>query len=129
MNRVTHFEIHATNPESLIAYYKELFGWTIEPWGPPGMYWLVTTGDAKEPGINGGIVPRRGAKAADGQAVNAYVCTVQVASARDALAKAIRLGGTEALPIMPIPGMGWLGYAKDPDGNIFGMMSEDPSAK
>ena len=129
MNRVTHFEIHATNPESIIAYYKELFGWTIEPWGPPGTYWLVTTGDANERGIDGGIVPRRCAKAAEGQAVNAYVCTVQVASAKDALAKAVSLGGTEALPIMPIPGMGWLGYAKDPDGNIFGMMSPDPSAK
>jgi predicted enzyme related to lactoylglutathione lyase len=34
-----------------------------------------------------------------------------------------------ALPKMPIPGMGWLAYCKDSEGNIFGMMQADPSAK
>jgi predicted enzyme related to lactoylglutathione lyase len=29
---------------------------------------------------------------------------------------------------MPVPGVGWLGYAKDPDGNLFGVMQRDPSA-
>ena len=28
----------------------------------------------------------------------------------------------------PIPGVGWLAYAKDTEGNIFGMMQNDPSA-
>jgi predicted enzyme related to lactoylglutathione lyase len=30
---------------------------------------------------------------------------------------------------MPIPGMGWLAYCKDTEGNIFGMMQGDPNAK
>jgi predicted enzyme related to lactoylglutathione lyase len=30
---------------------------------------------------------------------------------------------------MPIPGIGWLAYAKDTEGNIFGMMQNDPGAK
>jgi hypothetical protein len=30
---------------------------------------------------------------------------------------------------MPIPGVGWLAYAKDTEGNIFGMMQRDPAAK
>jgi predicted enzyme related to lactoylglutathione lyase len=29
---------------------------------------------------------------------------------------------------MPIPGMGWLAYVKDTEGNIFGMMQSDPAA-
>ena len=29
---------------------------------------------------------------------------------------------------MPVPGIGWLCYAKDPDGNIFGMLQPDHSA-
>ena len=40
-----------------------------------------------------------------------------------------RAGGTIALPKMPIPGMGWLAYCKDTEGNIFGMMQSDPNAK
>jgi hypothetical protein len=30
---------------------------------------------------------------------------------------------------MAIPGVGWLCYYKDTEGNIFGMMQSDPSAK
>ena len=38
-------------------------------------------------------------------------------------------GGQIALPKMPIPGMGWLAYCKDTEGNIFGMMQGDPNAQ
>lgn len=127
MNRVVHFEIHADDPARAIVFYQKQFGWTIEPWGPPGLYWTVTTGPGTEPGINGGMVPRRGA--IDGTAVIAYVCTVEVASVDDAMARALSLGGTVALPKMPIPGMGWLAYFKDTEGNIVGVMQQDPSAK
>jgi uncharacterized protein len=30
---------------------------------------------------------------------------------------------------MAIPGVGWLAYAKDTEGNIFGFMQSDPAAK
>jgi len=59
---------------------------------------------------------------------NAYVCTVGVASAESALARAQELGATVALPVMPVPGIGWLCYAKDPNGNLFGMMQPDSAA-
>jgi hypothetical protein len=128
MPRVNHFEIHATSPQKLITFYSKLFGWQFEPWGPPDSYWLIRTGDDSEPGINGGLLPRRSGAPANGQPVNASVCTVRVPSARQSYDAAIALGASEALPVAAIPSMGWLGYAKDPDGNIFGMMSEDPSA-
>jgi len=33
------------------------------------------------------------------------------------------------VPKMPIPGVGWLAYAKDTEGNIFGIMQPDANAK
>lgn len=134
MSRVVHFEIHASNPEGLIPFYKSMFGWSIEPWGPPGMYWLIRTAPDTDtgmepPGIDGGMVPRRGGMASEGQAVNAFVCTVNVEDVSAAMEKAVALGGTVALPRMPIPTVGWLGYFKDPDGNIVGVMQNDPTAK
>ena len=128
MPRVVHFEVHASEPERLVAFYQRLFDWKFEPWGPPGTYWLIRTGSAEQPGIDGGLLKRHGARAADGQAVNAFVCTVDVPSAKEALARAESLGGSVALPIMAIPGVGWLGYAKDPDGNLVGLMQQDASA-
>jgi len=37
-------------------------------------------------------------------------------------------GAQVVLPKMPIPGVGWLVYCKDTEGNIFGMMQADPNA-
>jgi predicted enzyme related to lactoylglutathione lyase len=128
MSRVVHFEIHATDPEGLVSFYTDLFGWTIQKWDGPMEYWIIRTGPAEEIGIDGGLLRRQGDAPAAMQAVNAYVCTVGVESAEASLARAVELGGEVALPIMPVPGMGWLCYAKDPNGNIFGMMQSDPSA-
>jgi predicted enzyme related to lactoylglutathione lyase len=91
-------------------------------------YWLIVTGPDGTPGINGGLMPRRGAAPAEGQAVNAYVCTVGVEAVDAAVAKSLTLGGTVALPKMPIPGVGWLAYIKDPDGNILGLLQPDEKA-
>ena len=38
-------------------------------------------------------------------------------------------GGLCVVPKMPIPGVGWLAYFKDPEGHIFGVMQADATAK
>ena len=129
MARPIHFEIHASDPDRMQDFYRKLFGWQFQKWEGPMEYWLVTTGPDAEPGINGGLLRRQGPPAAEGQGVNAYVCTVGVDSVDKALGTAGELGGTVAVPKMPVPGMGWLAYVKDPDGNIVGMMQMDPSAR
>ncbi len=127
MPRVVHFEIHAGDPARAIKFYENLFGWTFQKWEGPTEYWMVITGPDDQPGINGGLLQRRGEL--DGQAVIAYVCTVDVAAIDDSMAKAQANGGTIALPKMAIPGVGWLAYFKDTEGNIFGMMQADAEAK
>jgi len=127
MPRVVHFEIHAANPERAIAFYQKCFEWTFTKWEGPMPYWLIATGDDSQPGINGGLLPRQGE--IDGQAVIAYVCTIDVPSVDETTAAVTANGGTIALPKMPIPGVGWLVYCKDTEGNIFGIMQADAAAK
>lgn len=127
MPRVVHFEIHAAQPERAIEFYSKLFNWQFQKWDGPMPYWLIITGPDTEKGINGGMVMRRGE--IDGQAVIAYVCTVDVPAIDAAVEKAQQLGGTLALAKFPIPGVGWLAYVKDTEGNILGMMQNDPAAK
>lgn len=128
MARVVHFEIHAEDPARAIKFYEAVFAWQFTAWGGgEAEYWLIKTGEDGTPGINGGLVRRRGA--IDGQAVIAYVCTVDVENLATTLAKAKQLGATEALPTMPIPGVGWLAYVKDTEGNLLGLMQADPSAR
>jgi predicted enzyme related to lactoylglutathione lyase len=128
MPRPIHFEIHAENVERAIAFYRELLGWEFNQWGKEP-YWLVKTGEKGTPGIDGGLMPRRGPGPADMQAVNAFVCTVDVANLDATVKRVTELHGSIALPKMPIPTVGWLAYAKDPEGNIFGMMQTDANAK
>jgi predicted enzyme related to lactoylglutathione lyase len=127
MPRVVHFEIHAGDPERAINFYQTCFDWNFQKWDGPMPYWVITTGPGDQPGINGGLVLRRGE--IDGQAVIAYVCTLQVDSVDASTEAVLANGGSIALAKMPIPGLGWLVYCKDTEGNIFGMMQPDPSAK
>jgi predicted enzyme related to lactoylglutathione lyase len=127
MSRPIHFEIHATNPQALIEFYTNLFGWTFNKWGG-AEYWVITTGPDTRPGINGGLLPRPGPAPGPMASPNAFVITVDVENLDASLAKAQGAGALTCVPKMAVPGIGWLAYVKDPDGNIFGMMQMDPKA-
>jgi predicted enzyme related to lactoylglutathione lyase len=118
--RVVHFEIHAADPDAAAKFYSSVFGWKISKWEGSWEYWLVATGDG--PGIDGGILRRAGAASKADAAVNAYVCTITVASLDDTHAAILNNGGTVALEKYEIPGIGLVAYFKDPDGNIFGVL-------
>jgi predicted enzyme related to lactoylglutathione lyase len=56
------------------------------------------------------------------------VCTVDVDDLDGFVARAQALDGLIAVPRMAVPGVGWLAYIKDTEGNILGLMQEDASA-
>jgi len=121
MFRVVHFDIMADDTARAVKFYKDVFNWKVEGW--PGMeYWLVTTGPDDQPGINGGIGPRRDPGAHTEN-------SIQVPSVVEYSKKVEAAGGKILRPKMPIPGVGWLAMAVDTEGNVFGLFEEDPTAK
>jgi uncharacterized protein len=116
-----HFEIPADNPERAAAFYKKAFGWKIEKWPGPMDYWMVNTGPEGAPGINGGLM-----KKGD---VTATTNTIDVKSVDKAVAAVTGAGGKEITPKTPIPGVGYFAYCQDTEGNLFGVMEADKSAK
>ena len=120
MARVVHFEIHADDPERAIDFYESALGWEFTKWDGPGEYWLIKTGSQNEPGINGGLMRRQGPLSGD--EVNAFVCTVQVESIEDTASKVEEGGGTVSIPKFSVPGVGWVAYFKDTEGNTFGAL-------
>ena len=124
MNRVTHFEIYTDNPEAVLPFYRDVFGWKFQKFeGGPMEYWLVTTGDDNEPGINGGMTRTR-----EGQNPGT-INTVAVASLDQSIKEIEQHGGKICVPKMAIPKIGWLAYAEDPTGNVFGIIEPDAKAK
>ena len=59
MPRPIHFEIPAENPERAMEFYSSIFGWKFSKWDGPMDYWVISTGQPGEPGIDGGLMPRR----------------------------------------------------------------------
>jgi predicted enzyme related to lactoylglutathione lyase len=122
MPRVIHFEIPADNPERAVKFYQKVFDWKIEKWAGPVDYWLVSTGEDKELGINGAITDKSGY-------VTVTTNTVSVASYEDAVKKIMDAGGEVLMPKTAVPGVGYMTYCKNTEGNLFGIMQSDPSAK
>jgi uncharacterized protein len=124
MPRVTHFEIYTENPEAVRPFYEKVFDWKFKKFeGGPMEYWVITTGDEKEPGINGGITRPR-----EGQTPGT-INTIVVPSLDKCITKIEQGGGKICVPKMAIPTIGWLAYAQDPQDNVFGILEPDAKAK
>jgi predicted enzyme related to lactoylglutathione lyase len=127
MPRVIHFEIHTDDPERAVRFYEGALGWSFKKWEGPMDYWLVITGPDGMPGINGGLMRRVGVQSGD--KVISYICTIDVPSLDDYTERVQKHGGQCVMPRMTVPGVGYLAYFKDTEGNIFGLMQFDPQAK
>ena len=123
MPRPVHFEFSADDPDKLADYYREVLGWKITKWEGPIDYWLIETGAEGEPGIDGGFAKR------DDKTPPGTVNTIDVPDLDEFMGKATAAGGKIIAPKMAVPGVGWMCYAMDPEGNVFGMMERDENAK
>jgi predicted enzyme related to lactoylglutathione lyase len=126
MDRIVRFEIHAEDPARAARFYHELFGWQFTRMGGPADYWAIVAAPEGSAGINGGLMRRP--VPVEGKGVNAFICTIQVGDLDASFARALALGGSEALPKMAVPGQGWFAYVQDPEGNVLGMMQPDAGA-
>jgi len=117
MPRVVHFEIGADDPERAIAFYRDVFHWQIDETYPDQEYWPIRTGSEEEPGINGGLFRRQGAVH--------VIPTIQVPSVDEYAAQVQAHGGQVVVGKQTIPGMGYLAYCQDTEGNLLGILQED----
>ena len=122
MPRITHFDIPSDDPERAQKFYSEVFGWKFDKWDGPMEYWMVKTGESNQPGINGGLARRM-----PGQI--GMTNTIEVPSLDEYTNKITSNGGQILIPKMPIPGVGYFATGMDTEGNIFGMIQMDKSAK
>lgn len=129
MPRPIHFEIPADEPERAIEFYKNVFGWEIKKWDNPEVdYWMIMTGPENAPGgINGGLMKRMEPAATGGP--NAFVCTMDVPSLDEYVASVTEHGGKIEKPKMAVPGVGYMAYCSDTEGNAFGLMEMDEEAR
>ena len=115
-NDIAHFAVHADDCQRAKTFYAEVFGWTFEPWGPPG-FWLIET----SPGALRGALQERRTSVTGGGMIG-FECTIAVADV-EATARDIEAhGGKITMAAMEIPTVGTLVMFQDTEGNTVGAM-------
>lgn len=109
-NPVVWFEIHGQDPTRLHAFYREVFGWTIDADNPMS-YGFVQTGS--ELGIQGAVATGQGTRG-----VTIYLDTDDVQGTLD---RAVAAGAEVVLPVGGLPGVVQLAQFRDPEGNWIGL--------
>jgi predicted enzyme related to lactoylglutathione lyase len=113
------FAIHVDDVDRARIFYEAVFGWEFEPWGPPGFY-LIHTGDAASPGIQGLMHKRQEPRT--GAGLNGIEPTFSVDDV-DAIAALVPAhGGTITYAKGVIPTVGALIRFLDTEGNDIGAM-------
>jgi len=113
-NPVVHFEVIGKNGDRLRDFYAKTFGWQIDA-NNPMRYGIV---DNAGQGINGGV--------GDGEAP-AVTFYIAVDDPQAYLDKVEAAGGKTVMPVTEIPGMVTLAQFADPEGNVVGIVKDQPS--
>ncbi len=121
MAKVSWFELSADDPKRAMKFYEKVFGWKFEKL-EGGDYWLATTGEEKEPGINGAIMPRKPQSAP-------VVNTINVSDIDEAIKKIEKNGGKVIVPKMEVEMAGTLAYFMDTEGNMHGVLQPKPTMR
>ncbi len=116
-NAIRHFSIECGDVERAKAFYEAVFGWRIEPWGPPGYYQIFI---GPHPAPIGDLRGRR--EPLTGTGCSGYECTIGVTSLKDILPAIEAHGGRIASKPYRIEGVGDLAYFEDTEGNRAGVM-------
>ncbi|MEU7875805.1 VOC family protein [Dactylosporangium sp. NPDC049140] len=115
MGRSVLLRIYAKDPQRAATFYTTVFGWALLT-DDDRRCWVITPGDD----------PRLGAAAEhDGIAIP----TVHVEDLDATTRTAIAAGGEVLLARMPLTGAGWLVCLADTEGNLIGVMHDDPDAR
>lgn len=117
-----HFALNATDVDAARRFYAAAFGWSFDPWGPPGFF-HVRNGDGH---VQGALQRRR--ELLPGGRMTGLEGTFGVDDLPAVLRAARSAGGRVLAEPATIAGVGTLAWLADPDGNAVGAMHYEPGA-
>ena len=92
---VSHFSINVDDMARARRFYERVFGWRFEAWGPPGFF-MIATGNERDPGIHGSMQKRRELIA--GERMTGHECSISVGDVDAVAAAVVANGGTILIP-------------------------------
>jgi predicted enzyme related to lactoylglutathione lyase len=111
--------IFAADTDRARTFYVRVFGWSLPQ---DGHCWMLTPGDDPRLGVDD--LDPTGADPTGEPGIP----TIHVADLDATTATARAAGGDVLVPRIPLPGVGWLVYLADTEGNLLSIMQDDPHA-
>ena len=111
-NVVSHFSINAVDVDRAIGFYREVFEWKFQPWGPPGFHIVATGGEVhgSVQGVQNEPFPT---------VIGNFEVTLAVDDVDRVSAIILANGGKITLPKVSIPGVADIARCVDTEGNTF----------
>ena len=117
-NVFAHFAIEADDVDRALQFYKSVFGWSFEPWGPPDFYLINGAG------VHGALQKR---SAPHGTGRKGFHCSFAVSDIAVSKQLVEEAGGTIEGSEITIPTVGTLVEFIDTEGNEATLMQYDPA--
>jgi predicted enzyme related to lactoylglutathione lyase len=124
--QIAHFSINADDLDRAKSFYANVFGWSYEPYGPPGFF-MVSFPKPDPAPMLGSIQGRR--ELVKGVRMTGFECTITVSDVEDTVRRIEANGGTIVMAKTTLPGVGHLIFFQDPEGNLAGAMQYDTEAR
>jgi uncharacterized protein len=110
---VCHFAINVKDTDRALDFYREVFGWSFEAWGPPGFF-MVNSG-----GIMGSIQMQQDEPFPTH--IGNFECSIAVEDVDATCAIIVANGGEITMPKVTIPHVADIARVKDSEGNTFSL--------
>jgi predicted enzyme related to lactoylglutathione lyase/NADPH:quinone reductase-like Zn-dependent oxidoreductase len=121
---VVHFELQARDVDRAMRFYREVFHWEFHADEGTGR-WVLEAGAGGLARAGENLALERVAPFAEGRPPSRFPCTLGVRDLARMTARAERSGGRVEVPRTRIPGVGWLAYLRDTEGNVLALVEAD----
>jgi predicted enzyme related to lactoylglutathione lyase len=125
-NNIQSFGVTVDDVPRARRFYERVFAWRFEPWGPPDFY-LIHTGNNKDPGVLGLMHKRR--EPVTGKGMTGFECTISVENIDKTIRAIEANGGKIVMAKFHIPTVGTGVYFNDTEGNFVGAMQPEKPKK
>ncbi|HVM99497.1 MAG TPA: VOC family protein [Caulobacteraceae bacterium] len=117
--RFRHLALNADDLPRAKSFYETVFGWRLEPWGPPEYYQAFNAAD----GAIAALQHRRELK--PGVRMAGFEASLGVEDLDATMAAIEAAGGRMLARPTYIEGVGRLAYFEDSEGNLLGVIQYD----
>jgi predicted enzyme related to lactoylglutathione lyase len=122
--KLTHFAINADDVDATQAFYRAVFGWQFQDYGPPGFVQIL---DASGSAPIGAIQQRR--QLLEDEPTRGFECTFGVDDVEAVRERVLAAGGRILMEKFTISKVGTLIAFEDPGGNPALAMEYDDDAE